>query len=313
MSYALLRRGCISPRGVMWCRPASGFCICIMITGLDHAVLLVRDIEAGTKGYQTLLGRTPSWRAESDGAATAIFTLGNVSLELMAPAGTGEAGDRVRAALDKEGEGIASLAFAVDDIAQAHHRLTRLGLAPDDISSGESSDLASGRRLSWKRTRATASTHGIRMFFIQRDEALPRSHDAASAPVDALDHLVISTPDPERAAALYSARLGLDLKLDRTIDALGTRFLFLRRGGLVFEIIHRVKDGRSDRPDKVFGLSWRTADLEAARARLIAAGVEVSELREGRKPGTRVFTPRTGTFGVPTIVIQQEQRGSGDD
>ena len=43
-------------------------------------------------------------------------------------------------------------------------------------------------------------------------------------------------PDPERTAALYGARLGLDMKLDRTIAALGTRFLFFRTGGLVFEV-----------------------------------------------------------------------------
>jgi catechol 2,3-dioxygenase-like lactoylglutathione lyase family enzyme len=279
-----------------------------MITDLDHAVVLVRDIEAGVAGYQTLFGRAPMWRAQSDGAATAIFVLANTSLELMAPAGEGETADRVRAALDKQGEGLASLAFAVEDIASAHHRLTRLGLAPDAITEGRSQN-ASGHTLTWKRTRAAAApTHGIRMFFIQRDEWLARSPETATAPVDALDHLVIATPDPERAAALYGARLGLDMKLDRTIAALQTRFLFFRVGGLVFEIIHSLKNGKGDGPDKVFGLSWRVADVEATRARLLEAGVEVSELREGRKPGTRVFTVRTGTFGVPTIVIQQGQR-----
>jgi catechol 2,3-dioxygenase-like lactoylglutathione lyase family enzyme len=284
-----------------------------MITGLDHAVVLVRDIDAGVAGYQTLLGRAPAWRAQSNGAATAIFALDNTSLELMAPAGEGEAADRVRAALDKQGEGLASLAFGVDDIAKAHRRLTRLGLAPDDISNGASNDLASRRTLAWKRTRASAeSTHGIRLFFLQRDEWLARSPEAASAPIDALDHLVIATPDPERTAALYGARLGLDMKLDRTIAALGTRFLFFRTGGLVFEVIHRIKDGRGDGPDKIFGVSWRVADVEATRNRLLGAGLEVSELREGRKPGTRVFTVRTGTFGVPTIVIQQGQREADD-
>lgn len=279
-----------------------------MITNLDHAVVLVRDIEAAVAGYQTLLGRAPMWRAQSDGAATAIFVLANTSLELMAPAGEGETADRVRAALDKQGEGLASLAFAVEDIAGAHHRLTRLGLAPDAITEGRSQN-ASGHTLTWKRTRAAAApTHGIRMFFIQRNEKLARSPESASAPVDALDHLVIATPDPERAAALYGARLGLDMKLDRTIAALQTRFLFFRVGSLVFEIIHSLKNGKGDGPDKVFGLSWRVADVEATRARLLEAGVEVSELREGRKPGTRVFTVRTGTFGVPTIVIQQGQR-----
>lgn len=280
-----------------------------MITGLDHAVVLVRDIEAGVAGYQTLLGRAPAWRAQSNGAATAIFVLDNTSLELMAPAGEGEAADRVRAALDKQGEGLASLAFGVDDIAKAHHRLTRLGLVPEEISDGMSKDLASGSTITWKRTRASAdSTHGIRLFFLQRAERLPRSEVTAAASVVALDHLVIATPDPERIAALYGARLGLDMKLDRTIAALQTRFLFFKTGGLVFEVIHRTKDGRGDGPDKIFGVSWRVADIEAARTRLQQAGLDVSEPREGRKPGTRVFTVRTGTFGVPTIVIQQGQR-----
>jgi catechol 2,3-dioxygenase-like lactoylglutathione lyase family enzyme len=87
--------------------------------------------------------------------------------------------------------------------------------------------------------------------------------ETASAAVSMLDHLVIATPDPERTAALYGARLGLDMKLDRTIAAIGTRFLFFRTGGLVFEIIHRIKDGRSDGPDKIYGVSWRVADVQA--------------------------------------------------
>lgn len=280
-----------------------------MITALDHAVVLVRDIEAAVAGYRTLLGRAPSWRAQKDGAATAIFTLRNTSLELMAPAGEGPVGDSVRAALERQGEGFASLAFGVDDIAKAHHRLTRLGLAPDDISDGASQDIESGRTLTWKRFRAaSAPTHGMRMFFIQRDERLPRSQETAAAPIEALDHLVIATPDAERAAALYGARLGLDMKLDRTIAKLETRFLFFRIGDLVFEIIHSLKTGRSDGPDKSYGLSWRVAEIEATRARLQQAGVGVSELRQGRKPGTRLFTVRSGTFGVPTIVIEQGQR-----
>ena len=284
-----------------------------MITGLDHAVVLVRDIDAAVAGYQTLLGRAPAWRAQSNGAATAIFALDNTSLELMAPAGEGEAADRVRAALEKQGEGLASLAFEVDDIAKAHHRLTRLGLAPEDISEGASTDLSSGRTLTWKRTRASAeSTHGIRLFFLQRQERLARSPATASAAVSVLDHLVIATPDPERTAALYGARLGLDMKLDRTIAALGTRFLFFRTGGLVFEVIHRMKDGRGDGPDKIFGVSWRVESVEATRTRLQQAGLEVSDVREGRKPGTRVFTVRTGTFGVPTIIIEQGQRAVDD-
>lgn len=280
-----------------------------MILGLDHAAVLVRDIDAATAGYQTLLGRAPVWRAQKEGVATAIFTLANTSLELMAPVGEGEPADRVRAALDAQGEGLASLAFGVADIEGARHRFARLGLSPSEISDGESRDLGSGRAMTWRRFRTDAkATGGIRMFFLHRAEPVALSAATASAPIDTLDHLVLSTPDPERAAALYGARLGLDMKLDRMVEALQTRFLFFRQGGLVFEIIHSLKTGKGDGPDKIFGVSWRVADVAATRERLQKAGLEVSELREGRKPGTKVFTVRTGTFGVPTIVIEQGER-----
>jgi hypothetical protein len=46
-----------------------------VISGLDHVVVLVEDIEAGIKAYELLLGRSPSWRSQSDGSKTALFTL----------------------------------------------------------------------------------------------------------------------------------------------------------------------------------------------------------------------------------------------
>lgn len=280
-----------------------------MITNLDHAVVLTRDLDAAIAGYTTLFSRAPSWSATHEGAATALFTLGNMSLELMSPSGAGGTADRVRAALDAQGEGLASFAFAVDDIARMHRRLTRLGLEPDDISDGESRDTATGKSISWKRTRASSKgTHGIRMFFLQRAVPLIASPALASAPVDALDHVVVATPDPDRAAALYGARLGLDMALDRTNPDWGARLMFFRCGDLVVEIMHRLKDGRGDGPDRVWGLSWRVADIAATHARLVEAGVDVSEVRDGRKPGTRVFTVRNGTCNVPTLVIQQGAR-----
>lgn len=280
-----------------------------MITNLDHVVVLTPNLDAAIANTTTLLGRQPVWRARNDGAETCLFTLQNMSFELIAPAGEGGTADRVRSALAKQGEGLASIAFTVADIESAHRRLTRLGLHPEAIVDSESRDLTSGKTIPWKRTRVPVeSTHGIRMFFIQRGAALLPSPLIANAPVDALDHIVVATPDPDRAAALYGARLGLDMKLDRTVDALGTRFLFFKVGGLVFEIIHRTKDGRGDGPDSIFGLTWAVADLAAAHARLSQAGVAVSELRDGRKPGTRVFTVKSGTCGVPTLMIQQGAR-----
>lgn len=283
-----------------------------MITGLDHVVVLVRDLEAAIAFHRTLLGSEPAWRAEADGAASAVFTLSNMALELLSPAGEGGAAARIRAALDSQGEGPASLAFAVDDIDRLHRRLTRLGLAPEDIAEATSRDLGSGATLAWRRSRAAAdATHGVRLFFLQRAEPLPASRAVMPAPVDALDYVVIATPDPERAAALYGARLGLDMALDRTNPAWGARLMFFRCGGLVVEIMHPLKDGRGEGPDKVWGLSWRVADIATTQARLAAAGLAVSEVREGRKPGTRVATVRGAPFGVPTLLIEQGARDGG--
>lgn len=282
-----------------------------MISGLDHIVVLVRDIAVATRFHETLFARAPSWRAKSDGAATALFTFPNMSLELMAPEGDGSVSDRIRAVLDERGEGIASLAFEVDDIVAAHRRLGRVGLPPEDVVDGESRDLASEAALSWKRTRtATDATRGIRMFFLQRHQRPAVSQKTGAAPIESLDHVVIETSDPERAAALYGARLGLPMALDRTNPDWGTRLMFFHCGGTVFEVAHRLKDGHGGGPDSTRGLAWRVADADAARRRLASAGIDVSDVRQGRKPGSRVFTVRNGTFGVPTLMIEQGVRAA---
>ena len=130
----------------------------------------------------------------------------------------------------------------------------------------------------------------------------PFTHDEAGC-VSALDHVVVRTPDPERAIAFYAGRLGLDLRLDRSNPEWGTRLLFFRCGDLVVEIAHDLKKGVSDAPDHLWGLSWRVPDIAKANARLNAAGLDVSEARTGRRPGSQVFTVKNGTDGVPTIFI----------
>ena len=56
-------------------------------------------------------------------------------------------------------------------------------------------------------------------------------------------------------------------------------------------------------PDRFGGLAWRVTDPDAARARIAAAGFDVSEVRTGRKPGTKVFTVRDAPGGAPTLML----------
>jgi catechol 2,3-dioxygenase-like lactoylglutathione lyase family enzyme len=281
-----------------------------VITGLDHVVVLVGDIEAGTAAYQTLFARTPAWRNSSDGADRVLFTLDNMTLELMAPSGEGAAADRIRSVIAAQGEGLASLCFRTADIEKMHRRLDRLTLKPEPVADAESRDANSGATLSWKRTRAaTDATRGVRLFFLELAKERPLSVRTTTASITALDHVVIATADPERAAALYGARLGLDMALDRSHPDWG-RLMFFRCGDLIVEIVQRPgKDAIADTArDRLWGLSWRVADLDATRERLVSAGLDVSDARTGRKPGTRVLTVRTGTCGIPTLLVERTAR-----
>jgi catechol 2,3-dioxygenase-like lactoylglutathione lyase family enzyme len=276
-----------------------------LIVGLDHVVVLIGDIDAAVAAYQVLLGRAPAWRSTGDGAERVLFTLDNMTLELMSPSGAGATADRIRAVIADQGEGLASICFLVGDIAKLHRRLDRLALKPEPVAEVESQDAGSGALLRWKRTRAaTDLTRGVRMFFLELAADRPRSAATAAAPVLALDHVVVSTEDPERSAALYGARLGLDMALDRSHREWG-QLMFFRCGDLIVELVRRPVAGADQAHDKLWGLSWRVADVEATRARLMAAGLDVSEVRNGRKPGTRVIGVRSGTCGVHTLLLER--------
>lgn len=279
-----------------------------MITGLDHLVVLLSDIKAGANAYELLLGRAPSWRNQGDGSETVLFTLDNMSLELMAPSGHSPTAERIRNVMKIWGEGLASICFRVGDIEKTRRRLDRVALKPEPVAEVESRDLESGKALHWKRTRAaTELTRGVRMFFLELAEERPRSAATSASPVLALDHVVVSTEDPERAAALYGARLGLDMALDRSHQDWG-QLMFFRCGDLIVEIVRRPVAGADQTHDKLWGLSWRVADIEATRTRLLAAGIDVSEVRAGRKPGTRVMSARNGTCGIHTLLLEWTTR-----
>jgi catechol 2,3-dioxygenase-like lactoylglutathione lyase family enzyme len=260
-----------------------------LITGFDHVVIAVNDIASAVAQYETLLGASAATETH-DGIATASFATQNLIVELMAPVDLGPSASRLRTAL-QDGEGLKSVVFAIADIEAAHRRCKRVGLEPEEISDREG----------WRSFRAdTERTNRVRLFFLQRREA----PQVEAGVTNGLDHIVVRTGDADRAAALYGARLGLDMRLDRKVA--GRRLMFFRCGDAIVEIVHdpSLDDGR----DKLWGLSWRVADADAARERLAGAGVDVSDVRTGMKPGTRVFTVRNNSCGVPTLMIEASRR-----
>jgi len=187
-------------------------------------------------------------------------------------------------------EPISRLAFATASLDKAARLLERRGVVMSKSTTIEVS---------------ATSAHGVPIALIERSDApvpSPAIVEEASA-ISALDHVVIRSPDPERAIAFYAGRLGLDLRLDRSNPQWGSRLLFFRCGDLVVEIAHDLGKGVSDGPDELWGLSWRAPDIAKAQARMASAGIAVSELRQGRRPGTQVFTVKSHTGNVPTLII----------
>ncbi|HVK81714.1 MAG TPA: VOC family protein, partial [Verrucomicrobiae bacterium] len=232
-----------------------------MISGFDHVVIAVRDLEAGTRAYETLLARPVSARFSIDGIDSALIGLDNIAIELIAPGANGVGADRLRTALE-DGEGLKSIVFGARDLPGLHSRAARVGLAPEPINAREDYDVF---------RFATERTHGVRLMALERRIPAPRS-SSVDASVSGIDHIVVRTPDAERAAALYGARLGLDMRLDREVA--GRRLMFFRCGDAIMEIVHdpSLDNGR----DNVWGLSWRVANADDARARLAESGLNVS-------------------------------------
>jgi catechol 2,3-dioxygenase-like lactoylglutathione lyase family enzyme len=162
-----------------------------MISGLHHIAVAVPSVDAAAQAYELLLGR----RAAQDERGAPVFRLGNVRLMLHASEG--------------RAEGLSSLTFAVDDMGKAERLLAQRALPARQTNDGV-------------LQIAPEATHGVPMALCVRSEAVatsPLEQSEEPAAVAGLDHVVIRSPNPERAIALYAGRLGLSLRLDRAEPA----------------------------------------------------------------------------------------------
>lgn len=289
-----------------------------MWTHLDHVILAVRDLGAGERTVARLLGRSPSWRGEHPGLGTenALFRLGEAYLELLAPSAGG--GDWLRERLAARGEGLLGFALATDDADAAAKALAERGLHPAPPARGVGRDTESGAFREWRSVLLPpAETRGLLVFGIEHRSAAELVPEvpppgAPEAAVHGIDHVVVRTADPEAARAFYGERLGLRLALDRSFPQWGARLMFFRVGRITVELAAR-HDAAPDpaASDEAWGLSWRVGDADAARSRLLAAGFDVSEVRTGRRPGTRVLSVHGDPCGVATLLLEPPARQEG--
>ena len=182
-----------------------------MIDALDHLILRASFRDGAVGAYETLLGR----RADNG-----LLRVGNVGVSIEDHASTAQ---------------LSSMVFATASLDKATQLLKRRAVPGEHVGD--------------QLVLSTKATHQVPIGLIERTEApkpslLLNSSEAAS--ITALDHVVVRTPNPDRAVALYAGRLGLDLRLDRSNPDWGSRLLFFRCGDLVVEIAHDLKKGVSD-------------------------------------------------------------------
>ena len=97
-----------------------------MVEKIEHIGIAVKNIEEANKVYEKLLGLAPykTETVESEGVNTSFFQTGESKIELL-QATTNES--VIAKFIEKRGEGIHHLAFAVKDISAEIKRLKEEG------------------------------------------------------------------------------------------------------------------------------------------------------------------------------------------
>ena len=277
-----------------------------MTTAIDHLILAVDDLDRATAEYSALLGRLPSWRGThpDHGTANTLFKLGNAYIELLAPNVAGMAGDIVNDILAERGSCLGGLVFRTSNAEGfiAHARAN--GLKASDPVPSHGIDEINGTERHWHNVFwDPAAARGIFSFCIEHDKTstLPDALPTGGEPISGVDHVVVKTRSAEAAKTFYGEQLGIRLALEQDVPEWGGTQLFFRTSSMSIEVIASDK---APEQDELWGLALKTQDIDATHARLTASGIEVSEIRDGRKPGTRVCTTKSHTLGVPTLLIQ---------
>jgi len=279
-----------------------------MSTTVDHIIIAVTDLLTATTDYTTLLGRLPSWQGSHPdyGTANTLFQLENTYIELLAPAGQGLATEHINNVLNGRDTRLGGLVFGTEDAAAFINHARKQGLAASDPVPGHGVDTLTGAERRWRNMFWDANAaRGIFSFCIEHEtgsslrEAQPTG--AGAGAVTGVDHVVVKTQSIEAAKRFYGEQLGIRLALEQQVPEWGGTQLFFRTSSMSIEVIASDK---APAQDELWGLALKSPDLEATQARLIEAGVDVSDIREGRKPGTRVCTVKSHALNVPTLLIE---------
>jgi methylmalonyl-CoA/ethylmalonyl-CoA epimerase len=136
-----------------------------MILGIDHVGIAVLEASAAARTFATLTGGAPTQVDEVPGQAVRVCFVPAAAtgarLELLEPAGVESPVARF---LDRRGEGVHHVCFAVDDVGADLARLTRAGFVAVDAVPRP----GHGGLVAFLHPK---SAHGVLIELLQRTEA----------------------------------------------------------------------------------------------------------------------------------------------
>lgn len=133
-----------------------------MLEKVDHIGIAVNDLDQAMKLYRDAFGIEPSMVYESSHtkAKIAFFPLGEVRIELIQPVNPESVVGRF---LEKKGEGIHHIAYAVKDVDKSLAELETKGI---QLIDKESRQVRENERVGFLHPR---STNGVLIELIQED------------------------------------------------------------------------------------------------------------------------------------------------
>ena len=277
-----------------------------MIKSIDHILVAVKDLEKAVRDYSLVFGFGPTWQGNhpSLGTKNALFPLENMYLELIAIDDEGPLAKTVNEHLKKNGESIFGLALETDNIELAKNELSASFNTDLEISDGKGVNNISKDERHWRNIFIPNKfSRGIFTLLIQHTKGILPEHDISDeSNISRMDHVVINSNDPDGLVDLYGDKYGIRLALDQFVEKWGGRMLFFRTDHTTIEAIGIKKDGPAE--DSLWGLAWTTKNIKKTHKRLVDAGVNVTDIKDGRKPKTLVATIKSHCADVPTLLIE---------
>lgn len=199
-----------------------------MLTGIDHLVVAVPDIEGATQSYREL-GFTvvPGGRHTGIGTANALIAFADGAYLELIGFDEPRPDHRWWAPLQRGG-GLVDFCLQTDDLAGDLAALRRAGV---DMGEPEARDRKrpDGFQVRWVFALARGAQRGVAPFIITdrtpRDERVPRERRHANG-VGGIGALTVAVGDPVGARSWYAGALGRpgEPVARPDLDALGARF-----------------------------------------------------------------------------------------